>query len=187
MAHDPLRIRGLYGMADATFGDPVVQALMLAEEGIRPVQLRCKGWSVEAVRAAALALSEVPALVINDHAALALELGRVAHLGDGDGAATGPHGRSTHTLEQVRTAGDALYLGFGPVFSTGTKETGWPPRGVELLAEAVRVAGRPVVAIGGIEPSNLDAVRATGVAGWAVVGAIWRSSDPRAVIRSLRG
>jgi thiamine monophosphate synthase len=42
------------------------------------------------------------------------------------------------------------------------------------------------VAIGGIEPGNVDEVRATGVAGWAVIGAIWRAPDPRSVIRSLR-
>ena len=183
-------IRGLYGMADATFGDPVAQARLLAEEGVSPIQLRCKGWAPEAVRAAALALADVPDLVINDHAALARALGRVAHLGDGDGDALGPHGRSTHTLAQVlagqSAALPALYLGFGPIYATGTKDTPWTPRGVEALAEAVAASRLPIVAIGGIGLAELDAVRATGVAGWAVVGAIWRAPNPRAVIRALR-
>ena len=37
-------MRGLYGIADAGFGDPAVQARMLAEAGAWCVQLRCKGW-----------------------------------------------------------------------------------------------------------------------------------------------
>lgn len=183
-------IAGLYGMADATFGDPVGQARLLAEEGVRPIQLRCKGWSEARIRGAALALSAVPELVINDHPGLAAELGRVVHLGDLDGAAAGPHGRSTHTLAQVCAANDAevppLYLGFGPIFATGTKDTPWAPRGIALLAEAVRASRLPIVAIGGITPENLASIRDTGVAGWAVVGAIWRATHPRAVIRSMR-
>lgn len=180
-------IAGLYGMADATWGDPLAQARLLAEEGVSPVQLRCKGWPREAVRQLALACRALPTvLVINDDAALAAELGMWAHLGDEDGPAAGPHGRSTHTLAQVRDERVAAYIGFGPVFATGTKITGWEPRGVALLAEAVRASARPVVAIGGIDERTIDEVRATGVAGWAVVGAIWRAPDPRAAIRRLR-
>lgn len=180
-------ISGLYGVADATFGDPEAQARLLAGEGVSPVQLRCKGWSAEAMRSLARRCLHLPTLiVVNDHAAIAAELGLLAHLGDLDGAALGPHGRSTHTLNQVSEECHAAYIGFGPIFSTDTKQTPWPPRGVDLLVEAVRRSPRPVVAIGGIGPANLAAVRATGVAGWAAVGAIWRSPDPRAVIRSLR-
>lgn len=186
MTQAPL-IRGLYGVADSTFGDPEGQARLLAEEGVSPVQLRCKGWSADAVRSLARRCLDLPTLiVVNDHADVAAELGLFAHLGDLDGAALGPHGRSTHTLDQVLAERDAAYIGFGPIFATNTKETPWAPRGLHLLAEAVRRSPRPVVAIGGIGPGNLAAVRDTGAAGWAVVGAIWRSSDPRAAIRSLR-
>ncbi len=180
-------IAGLYGIVDPTSGDPEAQAHLLAEEGVFPIQLRCKGWTRDEVRRLALRCRGLSAsLIINDDAVLAAELGLVAHLGDGDGAALGKHGRSTHTLEQVRAQRGALYIGFGPVFPTATKSLPWAPRGLDLLAAAVRESTRPVVAIGGIGPENIDGVRATGAAGWAVVGAIWRSSDPRAVIRSLR-
>ncbi len=183
----PLVIAGLYGIADAAYGDPETQARLLAGEGVSPVQLRCKGWTPGAVRALAIRCRDLPTLiVINDHAAIAAELGLYAHLGDLDGAALGPHGRSAHTLSQVAAEQSAAYIGFGPVFPTTTKTSPWSARGVSMLAEAVRLSPRPVVAIGGIGPENVDAVRAAGVAGWAVVGAIWGSADPRAAIRSLR-
>ncbi len=180
-------IGGLYGVADAAFGDPAWQVRVLADEGVSPVQLRCKGWPVEAVRHLALGLRGVATgLVLNDHAALAAELGLYAHLGDQDGAALGPHGRSTHTLAQVRAAHGAAYIGFGPVFATGTKDSPWPPRGLPLLAAAVRASPCPVVAIGGITGDNIDEVRATGAAGWAVISGIWLAPDPLAAIRRLR-
>jgi thiamine-phosphate pyrophosphorylase len=180
-------IAGLYGMVAPELGDPFRQAALLAEEGVGVVQLRCKGWTRAAVRALAVRCRDLPTrIVINDDADLAAELGLVAHLGDEDGPARGPHGRSTHTIAQVRAEREALYIGYGPVFGTVSKDSPWPPRGLAGLVEAVHASPRPVVAIGGIEPGNVDEVRATGVAGWAVIGAIWRAPDPRSVIRSLR-
>lgn len=180
-------IAGLYGIVDPTSGDPEAQAHLLAEEGVSPIQLRCKGWTRDEMRCLAnRCRGFFASLVINDDAVLAAELGLVAHLGDGDGAALGPHGRSTHTLAQVREEREALYIGFGPVFATATKAQPWSPRGLDLLAAAVRASSRPVVAIGGVGPENIEEVRATGAAGWAVVGAIWSAADPRAIIRALR-
>lgn len=180
--------RGLYGMADASWGDPEIQARVLAEEGVEIVQLRCKGWSSEAL----LALGERclrlgPQIVINDDLEVARKLGTAVHLGQQDGEDPElPFGRSTHSLEDVVRPGTATYLGFGPVFASTTKAGVRTPRGVEMLAQAVRLSRIPVVAIGGIDRTNLDAVRATGVAGWAVIGAIWGASDVRAAIRCLR-
>ncbi len=180
-------IAGLYGMADSGFGDPLAQARLLADEGVSPIQLRCKGWPRTAVRQLALDCGGLgPTIIVNDDAQLAAELGLVAHLGDTDGPGRGPHGRSTHTLGQVSAEDNAVYIGFGPVFETGTKRSGWSPRGLASLADAVRVSRRPVVAIGGINLANLEGVRAAGAAGWAAVGAIWMAADPRAVIRAMR-
>ena len=185
-ASPPLLIRGLYGMTDPGAGDVDAQIALLVDEGVAPIQVRCKGWSRDALRALAMRWRRRITLVVNDHAALADELGLVAHLGQDDGPARGAHGRSTHTLDQVTAATDALYLGFGPIFPTSTKDAQWPPRGCRMLAEAVRATTLPIVAIGGITPANIDEVRGTGVAAWAVIGAIWRSPAPRAVIRALR-
>jgi thiamine-phosphate pyrophosphorylase len=188
---------GLYGMADASVGDPLAQARRLARAGVGVVQLRCKGWPEDAVerllaevRAAGVAAGD-PIWVVNDHAALARRAGTWAHLGQDDGPAPLglAHGRSCHTLAQVEAATVAeprpRYLGFGPVFGTGTKDTGYAPRGIALLAQAVRATDLPIVAIGGITVERLEGVRAAGARGWAVVAGIWSAADPDAAIRAF--
>lgn len=178
---------GLYGVADATYGDPVEQAGILLGEGVRCVQLRCKGWDPARLHAAARLVHAHP-LVVNDAVDVARDLGVWLHLGQDDGPdpVDVPFGRSTHTLEQAAAPGRAAYIGFGPVFGTSTKDTGYTARGIAMLAEAVRVSPVPVVAIGGIGPSNVEAVRQTGVHAWAVIGAIWTAPDARRAISAVR-
>ena len=177
---------GLYGMVDPTFGDPRRQVALLAEEGVGILQLRCKGWpSHELAALARWSAGLGPIVVVNDDVQAAAAAECMVHLGQGDGATTLPFGRSTHDLGQVRAAGPAAYVGFGPVFATSTKATGLRGRGPGALARAVAAASMPVVAIGGITPENLGRVRATGVHGWAVIGAIWTAGDPRSVVRAM--
>ena len=188
---------GLYGIADAGFGDPVALGHALLAGGASTLQLRCKGWPPARVAEAARALQPacrrhgVP-LVINDHLALVeAGLGDGVHLGQDDGpfdrARLPPGtlvGRSTHDLDQVRAA-DADYLGFGPVFGTTTKDAG-TARGVERLAEACRATALPVVAIGGITLATLPAVRSAGAHAWAVISAIAAHPDPEEAARAFR-
>lgn len=181
-----LTIRGLYGMVDPTFGNPDEQTRMLVNEGVQPIQLRCKHWPREAVAALALRWRSECTLILNDDADLAAELGLVVHLGHDDGPARGPHGRSTHTIEQVRAARGANYIGFGPVFATSTKVQRWPIAGVRALTDAVHTFSGPVVAIGGISVLNIDAIRESGADGWAVLAGIWRADDPKTAIRDLK-
>lgn len=184
---------GLYGMADAGFGDVSAQVERLAAAGVQVVQLRCKGWSDAALAPVARAArARVPILVVNDRVDVARAAGAWVHLGqdDGPGPADLPWGRSCHRLDEVRALGAAgerlpTYIGFGPVFGTTTKDTGFDARGVEMLAQAVALSPVPVVAIGGITVDNVDAVRATGARMWAVVGGVWRAPDPEAAIRAL--
>jgi thiamine-phosphate pyrophosphorylase len=71
----------------------------------------------------------------------------------------------------------ASYLGVGPAYATSTKD-GLPepigPAGVGAVAGAV---DRPVVAIGGVTPQRVPALRAAGAYGIAVVGAIARDPE----------
>jgi len=79
-------------------------------------------------------------------------------------------GRSTHVVDEVRRAADegADYVLFGPVHSTPSKAGRLEPRGVSLLAEAVRI-GVAVLAVGGIdEPGR--ALEAIGVGAHGVAG-----------------
>lgn len=78
-------------------------------------------------------------------------------------------------------------LGVGPVFATATKSDAAPALGLDGLAAIRRAGGLPVVAIGGIGPAEVAAVRATGVEGVAVVSAIMAAADPRAAARVLAG
>jgi thiamine-phosphate diphosphorylase len=191
---------GLYGMVDA--GPAEAQAKLedrarfLVDIGVNVVQLRDKHsgpQSVERMRAWAERCAPfVPLLILNDHAALARELDPTgeriwAHLGQEDGPdPSAPFGRSTHTLAQVTAAGTARYIGFGPIFSTDTKRTGYGPRGTASLEAAVRASAVPVVAIGGITLENIDAVRATGVHGWAVISGFWNHRSDKDALARLR-
>ena len=189
--------RGLYGIAYAGFGDPVALGRALLAGGATTLQLRCKGWAVADVAAAARALqplcrdAKVP-LVINDHLELVeAGLGDGLHLGQDDGPFDRSRlppgtlvGRSTHDLAQVAAA-DADYLGFGPVFTTTTKEAAGEARGLDRLAAACRATPLPVVAIGGITADRLPAVEAAGAYAWAVISAILGTSDPEAAARAF--
>ncbi len=97
-------------------------------------------------------------------------------------------GLSTHTLDQVRASRErpADYIAFGPIFGTKSKESGYAARGVEMLAEAVKCAGRPVIAIGGIGAANITDVAAAGAAAAAVISAVADADDPAAATRALQ-
>lgn len=96
-------------------------------------------------------------------------------------------GLSTHSASQVvaAVATDATYIAVGPIFATATKDTGYGPRGVELVAAAAR-HGRPIVAIGGITLDNAAAVIAAGAAAVAVIGDLLRDGDIEGRVRAYR-
>jgi thiamine-phosphate pyrophosphorylase len=83
-------------------------------------------------------------------------------------------GVSTHSVDEAREAeaAGADYIGFGPVFPTGTK-TGTRPTvgldGIRLVKTAVKV---PVLAIGGITLERAPEVVRAGADGVAVISAI---------------
>ncbi|MDG1481704.1 MAG: thiamine phosphate synthase [Myxococcota bacterium] len=193
-------IDGLYGIADAAWGDPVELGSRLAAAGCRIVQLRAKSLSDDTLLAAGRALrprlhAHGARLIVNDRVHIAVACGADGvHLGQDDGRLDAARralpagaiiGRSTHTVQQVEDAQDADYLGFGPVFMTATKDTGYADRGLSALAEAVAVSQIPIVAIGGINLARLQAVRETGAQGWAVISAILDAGDLERAARAF--
>lgn len=81
-------------------------------------------------------------------------------------------------MEQAKRAeaDGADYLGSGAVFGSTTKLNA-KPMTKELLREITAAVDIPVVAIGGINADNAVTLKGTGIAGIAVVGAIFASAD----------
>lgn len=93
-------------------------------------------------------------------------------------------GLSCHTLQEVKQAQDADYVTFGPIGATQSKPGYTPQFGMDVLREAAHV-GPPVLALGGVEETNLGAIRESGVAGFAVMGGVMRSDDPEKWVKLL--
>lgn len=106
-------------------------------------------------------------------------------------AALGPDvivGLSTHSQEQIAASAEQPvdYISVGPIWETPTKE-GRPATGLDLIRTASEVAPVPWFAIGGIDPSNVEQVRAAGAERICVVRAIRDAADPRNAAIALAG
>ena len=97
-------------------------------------------------------------------------------------------GVSTHSLVQAEAAQQvgANYIGFGPMFATGTKETGYTPRGLDALREIRKVVALPILAIGGISLSNVAEVISAGATAPAVISAVVGTADITATAAAFR-
>jgi len=82
-------------------------------------------------------------------------------------------GWSTHNVEQVSDAAGmpVNYIGFGPVRTTSGKESADAEVGLEGLQAAFLRASHPIIAIGGLERADIEAVRDAGAHAMAVIGA----------------
>ena len=135
-------------------------------------------------------------LIINDNVQFAIDIDADGvHLGQDDMnpaearkllGADKIIGVTAKTVEQAKKAqaDDADYLGSGAVFGSTTKLNA-KPMTKELLREITAAVDIPVVAIGGINADNASTLKGTGIAGIAVVGAIFASADIKAAAREL--
>lgn len=136
-------------------------------------------------------------LIINDnvHVALACNAAGV-HVGQQDMEAQDVRallgenkiiGVTAKTVEQAQKAeqAGADYLGSGAVFGTLTKPDALPMT-MERLWDITQSVSIPVVAIGGIEEHNLMMLKGSGVAGAAVVSAVFAAEDVGAATKTLR-
>ncbi|HDM8223704.1 TPA: thiamine phosphate synthase [Vibrio campbellii] len=174
------------------------------EGGVTMVQVREKHGDVRAFIERAQAVkdilkdTDVP-LIINDRVdvALAVDADGV-HLGQSDMPATvareliGPNkilGLSIENEEQLAEA-DSLpidYIGLSAIFATPTKTNTQKHWGIDGLKMALETTSLPIVAIGGINESNIPQLSATGVHGLALVSAICHAEDPKAASKYLLG
>lgn len=168
--------------------------------GVDMVQLREKQLDDESLMAVAREAVSLCAragalLIVNDRPAVALAAGADGvHVGQDDmplgevRALVGEElliGLSTHAPAEIDAAGEADYLGVGPVHATPTKP-GRQAVGLELVRYAAGRTRKPFFAIGGIEQANVGAVLDAGATRVAVVRAIAAAADPAAAARGLR-
>lgn len=172
--------------------------------GASVIQLREKHDSGRAICEAARDIGDlcgekqVP-FIMNDRLDICLAVGADGvHLGQDDLPAAaarellGPRkilGISATTLEEALQAerDGADYIGFGPVYEArSTKPDTIEPLGLNLLAQVRRECAVPVVAIGGINVDNVDAVLQAGAHGVAVISAICAADDITKATRQLK-
>lgn len=171
------------------------------KSGITLLQLREKNLSdrefiEEAKQMKELARSYQVPLIINDHVQAAAEIDADGvHVGQGDMSALdvrrliGPDkilGVTAKTVEQAVLAQEqgADYLGAGAVFGSSTK-TDAETMDMETLAAICQAVTIPVVAIGGIQSSNIMQMKGSGVSGAAVVSAIFGAEDISSAVKKL--
>ncbi len=184
----PARVPRFYAILDSALRPELPLAglvRMLADAGVRLVQLRAKQASSRELLAVAKELqsllpSDCP-LIVNDRADVAALVGAAGiHLGQDDLPAQaarellGPGkliGLSTHSEEQVKAAAAAPVdcLAFGPIFATLSKDKPDPVVGCEGLRAVRRWTRKPLVAIGGITPENAGQVIEAGADSVAVI------------------
>ncbi|HWI79785.1 MAG TPA: thiamine phosphate synthase [Ramlibacter sp.] len=202
----PPRRLDLYAVVDSAH-----RVQQVLEAGIRTVQLRIKtpaapdaDWhamlSLEVQRSIAACQAAGAELFVNDHWRLAAELGAYGvHLGQEDLLALGHEGRralratgmalgiSSHSLWELCRARTLAprYIACGPVWPTLTKAMPWVAQGLDNLAWWCRMAGAPLVAIGGVLGAEqvYDAAR-SGADGVCIVRGLGES--PQQVVPSLQ-
>ena len=97
-------------------------------------------------------------------------------------------GGSAATFEEARIclADGADYVGFGPVYVTGSKDDAGPVSGPAILKQVVETIPLPIIAIGGITAENIGEVMRAGAYGIAVISAVCCQLDPQGATRALR-
>ncbi len=195
----------LYGIVDMGYVRPedveqVTTALL--QGGIRILQLRAKGVELDVVEALARRIQPLcraagAIFVLNDYPEMAARIGADAvHVGQDGGpleavrAIVGPDmliGRSTHSPEQAlaAVAERADYIGFGPLFPTGTKP-GRPAIGLQDIATVQTSLGDfPMFCIGGINSSTLPTVLQAGAQRVVIVSWLLQHPAPATAAQDI--
>lgn len=173
------------------------------EGGVTIIQLREKSRNTQQLQQMALELKalltplNIP-LIINDHLELAYEIGADGiHLGQSDISPIearkllGPDkiiGLSIETLAQLDIANQLTcidYVAASAVFPSQSKsncKTIWGLSGLQTISQQ---STHPVMAIGGINESNIQQVIERGACGAAVISALHSRKDPKKAAHHL--
>ncbi len=200
------KLNGIYVIVDpeATRGRPVTEvARRSLEGGARVIQLRDKlndkGAILETSRELKAICDEYDALfVMNDHADVARASdAHVLHVGQTDLPVPSARdvltqrqliGNSNNGLEQaLRSSAQSVdYLAIGAIYATTTMgKSGRSALGPETIARVKDAVAQPIVAIGGINSTNITDVAKAGADSVCVVSAITYADDPESATREL--
>lgn len=172
------------------------------ENGATFLQIREKDISEEDFEAEARKLKDIckeykVPYVVNDSVEIAVKIDADGvHVGQTDikgrdiRSILGPDkifGISASTVEEAINAQNAGadYIGVGSVFDTGTKKNA-RKMSVDSLKEIVDAVDIPVVAIGGINSSNILELKGSNIDGVAVVSAIFAAENPGEATKDLK-
>ncbi|MGQ0798637.1 MAG: thiamine phosphate synthase [Pseudomarimonas sp.] len=203
MVDSVLSLRGLYAItpddADTLHLLDRVKSVLTAKPALLQYRNKSASPALQEAQAYALATlcrdADVP-LIINDNAALALQVGAAGvHLGVDDGAlddaraTLGPAAiigvscyGSLLLAEQAEARG-ATYVAFGSVFASSTKPNA-EQINLSVLEEARRRLRVPICAIGGIERRNAAPLIAMGVDLVAVISDVF--DDPQPALAAMQ-
>lgn len=185
-------------LKNRTLSDAVEEAL---KAGVTFLQLREKDLDYDSFLQFAIEIKKITdkykvPYVINDNVDVAIACGADGiHVGQSDMEAKdvrkmiGPDkilGVSAQTVEQAIHAeqSGADYIGVGTMFPTSTKIDA-EAVSFETLKEICKSVSIPVVAIGGINADNAMKLAGSGIAGIAVVSAIFAQDDITAAVKKL--
>lgn len=194
---------GFYGILSEPLIGYVELTQVFIDHQVPFIQLRMKKSPREAVNAMAIELVRLTRgtqsrFILNDDPYLAKEVGADGvHLGQanmpypearallGESAIIG---LSTHNVAQVKIANAYApdYIGMGPVYSTPTKEKPDPVIGTDGLKEMMTMNTLPYVAIGGIDLTNIQEIKATGATSICVVRLVNGNKDPVSVLEKIK-
>jgi thiamine-phosphate pyrophosphorylase len=198
------RIGGLYVIVDREFlggRDDLDTVSQVIEGGARVIQLRDKRSEKGELLLAAQRLKDFcdragVLFIVNDHLdiAIAVEADGL-HVGQGDlplpvarrelpiGSIIGCSVTTLSQATQAQKEG-ADYIAVGSMFPTTTKK-GATVVGVDMLEKVKRIVSTPLVAIGGINQSNICEVVAAGADAVAVISDVLGREDPRLAVQEL--
>ncbi len=198
------RLKGLYVIVDTALlkgRSPVETAGQAIRGGARTIQLRDKENNTRSLITAAEEMQKLCAkhdvlFIVNDKLDVALASNADGlHVGRDDlPVATARSllpidkilGGSARTIEEAQSAysGGADYIGVGAMYATATKEKA-EVVGPGRIMEIRRAVDLPIVAIGGINKSNLREVLKAGADAAAVISAVMAADDIETATRQL--
>lgn len=201
------KLRGIYVLIDPEQidgQDPLELARRILDGGAGAIQVRDKRPNIRDTLLMAEQLLKIcneyeVACIINDRVDVAVSIGADGvHLGQQDlpakdarrlmkpwqiiGTSNALFGEAQVAIEE-----NVDYVAVGDIFGTKSKND-TRPAGIELLRQVrglIPMQGPPLIAIGGINASNVSQTACAGADGIAVMSAVTQAQDPTLAVRRL--